>query len=224
MNDNRITADVANLDIDEVEVYLFDRVTNGKTNSFVESIHRAIRTGYASVKQEMWARILVSEHLNPAAPAAPTAPATAPATTEINVSPLVELLEGAKARGLKFPKVRLENLAFSIAGPRAKAPGTVNVTDGRPFGENAWYGRIERDGTWQMGRNVPAEIVERVTEFAANPAIASADHGHLHGNCCFCTLPLSDERSTHVGYGQKCSKNWGMPYPTAKEYREEVAA
>lgn len=32
------------------------------------------------------------------------------------------------------------------------------------------------------------------------------------GHCCFCSLPLTDERSTAVGYGKVCADHFGLSW------------
>ena len=54
-----------------------------------------------------------------------------------------------------------------------------------------------------------------------------AKYGKLTGCCCFCNRPLTDARSTEVGYGEICSKKFGVRYPLRSELRnvqELVAA
>jgi hypothetical protein len=42
----------------------------------------------------------------------------------------------------------------------------------------------------------------------------AAEHGHKTGNCCFCSRPLNDARSTEVGYGPVCADKWELPWGT----------
>lgn len=211
----RISEDVAGMTMEEVVVWLSDVVKNQPNNEFARSINRAVSGGYGSSKQEFWARVIVSEkhpEFNGGGVSRPE-----PKTEAVDVSAIVELLDTAK-ENLKWPKIRLHGLSFSLAGERAKAPGTVNVTDGGPYGRNEWYGRIERDGTWTLSAKATPEIIERVKAFAADPAKVGGEHGHTHGECCFCGTALSDERSTHHGYGPTCAKNWKLPYLTQKAF------
>jgi hypothetical protein len=47
---------------------------------------------------------------------------------------------------------------------------------------------------------------------ATNPAAAGKAYGQRVGNCSFCSLPLEDGRSVHVGYGPVCAEKWGLPW------------
>lgn len=134
------------------------------------------------------------------------------------------LFEAAKASGLKFPKIvamsPVGEIKLSVAGPNAKAPGTVNVAENGPFGEAQWYGRIHKDGTFE-GRSAPAELVEYLRAFATNPAEQAALHGRRTGNCCFCCKELTEKGSIEVGYGPICASRFGLDHP---QNEKKVAA
>lgn len=140
---------------------------------------------------------------------------------------LVFLFEVAATK-LKYPKVSLQDalgglVVLSRAGALAQRPGTVNVTDGKPYGTNTWYGRIELDGKFEPGRDCAPEVVEVLREFAADPAGTAARYGRLTGHCAFCRRELSDERSLAVGYGGTCAGHYGLPWGAAAA-REAKAA
>lgn len=161
--------------------------------------------GAASDKQAYWLKVLAERATTPKAPAPSVG----------DMSGVYALFETAKASGLKFPKIvaasPVGEIKLSVAGPKAKAPGSINVTDTRPFGENTWYGRILKDGTFE-GRTAPAELVDYLKAFAANPAEQAALHGKRTGCCCFCAKELTDARSIEVGYGPTCADNYGLPW------------
>lgn len=111
---------------------------------------------------------------------------------------------------------------LTVAGPKAKAPGSLTVCENdrnttNDYGEPAreWLGRVTVDGTYQPARaaNGRADaIARRLGELAANPAKVAAEHGRLTGRCCFCNLKLSDERSTAAGYGPTCADHFGVAW------------
>lgn len=120
---------------------------------------------------------------------------------------------------LKFPKIRLqtpdgEPVVLALAGPQSKTPGLVNVTDGRGYPQNKWYGRVAPDGTWTKGGKVQPEEAATVhgllTKLAEKPAQTAAEYGRLTGRCCFCDRPLKDEQSTAAGYGPVCAAHYGL--------------
>lgn len=135
-----------------------------------------------------------------------------------NMSKLIDLFNKAKQH-LKWPKISLEvnghPVKLSLAGERAKVPGSITVTDGGPFGANRYYGRVDPDGTWHKPYKQFAELPDvegLLTDMSTDPAATAAKHGHLTGNCCFCHRPLSDAKSTAVGYGPTCAANYGLPW------------
>lgn len=40
----------------------------------------------------------------------------------------------------------------------------------------------------------------------------ASQFGHLYGRCVSCHLPLTDDHSKDMGYGEKCAENNGWPY------------
>lgn len=140
-----------------------------------------------------------------------------------DVSGVVELLQRAQ-RHLKYPKLWLafadeSPLRITIAGERSKTPGYLMLTDGGRYPDNKYFGRISPDGELEIGRDGHArrdELVALLERLAADPATVAAEYGHLTGSCCFCSLPLSDERSIAVGYGKKCAQNYDLPWGAAK--------
>jgi len=112
--------------------------------------------------------------------------------------------------------VGLWTIRLSIAGARARVPGSITVLDGER-GEDGrdWFGRVLRDGTYQPSQaansRTPA-ITARLRQFAAEPAKVAKDSARLTGRCCFCNTALKDERSTAVGYGETCAAHFGLPW------------
>jgi hypothetical protein len=133
---------------------------------------------------------------------------------------VIALFEKAKQH-LKYPRVRLQlpdgrPLVLALAGPGSSRAGWVNMTDGRPFGENLFYGRVSPAGNWEMGHAIDEIVGDAVAELlhrlAADPEQVASSYGKLTGCCCFCTSQLSDPKSTEVGYGPVCAKRWGLPW------------
>lgn len=93
--------------------------------------------------------------------------------------------------------------------------GSVYVV---PPDKPGWYARIETNGSLTLNQaNTFPGLEEQLRSLAANPAAYAADYGKMHGNCCFCSLPLSDKRSLEAGYGPVCAENYGLLYPKKKE-------
>lgn len=125
------------------------------------------------------------------------------------------------ASKLQHPKVRLalpdgSPVVLTIAGPTAKVPGSINVTDGGPYGNNTWYGRVSPQGQWDKSRSVFGGTMTALTtllaDLAKDPAGVASAYGKLTGNCCFCCKPLTDDRSAGVGYGKVCADKYNLPW------------
>lgn len=124
---------------------------------------------------------------------------------------------------LKAPKINLQidslgndsplPVQIYLAGKKSKVPDVINITDGGKFGDNKWYGRVFPDGTWEQPKFKHPElgaIKVLLKLLGEKPAEVAAAYGKLTGRCCFCNKHLTDEHSTAVGYGEKCSKNYNL--------------
>jgi hypothetical protein len=160
-----------------------------------------------SPKQWYWVEKLSS----PALPAPPE-PQVVPLQ---NFERIFDLFTTAQ-KHLKHPKIRFsfpqQEIQLQVAGSRSKYEGKVMVTDGQPFGVNQWYGHIDSLGNWTMPAKypVPKIVYDILHALSKDPEKAAKEYGLLTGNCCFCHKKLKDERSTHVGYGPVCAKNFGL--------------
>jgi hypothetical protein len=135
----------------------------------------------------------------------------------VRVGSLITFFDNPVQQGkVKFPKITFgegdDLVRFQRAGDKAKVPGSINVTDGKPFGDNKWFGRIERDGTFKPSRACTQEVLDLVERFAASPEVAARKSAKATGNCVFCFKELEVERSRVAGYGPVCAKNYGLPY------------
>ena len=118
---------------------------------------------------------------------------------------------------LKYPKINLlllDGTRFRIAraGERSKYCGQLILTDGTRDG---YFGRVTEDGEVMLsgkGMQYKDEIVEILMEVGANAQEVASEFGKATGNCCFCSRPLSDDRSLAVGYGKKCAEHYGLEW------------
>jgi hypothetical protein len=157
-----------------------------------------------------------------------------------DVSAVIALMRGdTTGSKMRFPKIRLQlddktPVVLAMAGSGAMQPGTINVSNGAEFGSsnNVWFGRVQRNGQFEPNRKtdrysgklyVSVETASAVSallsRLAADPMRVAAEYGKMTGNCCLCSLPLTDPRSAHVGYGPVCAKKMSWPYPSTKEVR-----
>jgi hypothetical protein len=139
---------------------------------------------------------------------------------EINVERISKLFEAAKAAKVRSPKITFGGdrpVQFYIAGAASKFRGSIMVTDGKPFGENKFYGHIE-DGVFFPRPVCTPEIQQFIVDFAEDPAKVAQAGGRVTGSCVFCRASLTDAkgRSQAVSYGKKCASNFGLPWGEAR--------
>jgi hypothetical protein len=138
------------------------------------------------------------------------------ATVELGSFEGIAELFGRVASRLKHPSIQLavfdQRVSVKMAGGRSRYVGQLHITDGARYGENRYFGRIDKVGRFHEGRDVLPGLTDALKDFAAEPARVAAEYGRLTGHCCFCAKQLTDERSTAVGYGETCAGNWGLPW------------
>lgn len=136
---------------------------------------------------------------------------------------ILDLLHKANESGIRYPKIRMNtevelDLQLSLAGPNAKFPGCVNLTNGIGYNQpgNHWYGRINRDGKIAYPRFTTEDEKETIEyellQFGKNPAGYAKLYGKETGGCMFCGKTLTDPQSIAVGYGPVCASRYGLPH------------
>jgi hypothetical protein len=119
--------------------------------------------------------------------------------------------------GTLVPRPIGHPVRLALAGPKSRYEGEIMVTDGGPWGNNVWYGRIGDDGGWFCPPNAQnlheiGNVETLLMAMATHPVETAASHGKLRGNCCFCGNELSDPTSTDLGYGKTCARNFGLSW------------
>jgi hypothetical protein len=177
---------------------------NARDQAFARSMLNQAQRKPLSSKQLYWVDKLIAKTQNPT----PTAPQ--PAHNIPPLTTIVSLLKQANVH-LKHPAIVLNGVKFSLASERAKVPGSVNVLN---YNTKEWYGRILHDGKFVPGyrTEMTDSVAETMVKLADDPIKAASEYGRLTGRCCFCNLPLTDDRSTFVGYGPICAKHFGLPW------------
>ncbi len=205
-----VTEQNLGLMLDELESLVSE--LPAKDREFANSLLKQGRKRVLSEKQRFWVGRLMEIAVHGDAPQ-PTD------HIQGGLSGLMELFAKAKEH-LKYPKITLEfedaTFQLSLAGQKSKKPGWLNITDGQPFGQNQWYGRVSPEGVWEQPHNIDAETKKKLSRilngFSQNAAVAAAKYGHLSGNCCFCHKKLTTDNSTAVGYGPVCAGHYGLPW------------
>lgn len=122
------------------------------------------------------------------------------------------------ADNLKFPKITFDTdnlgvIRIQRAGAKSKYTGQLMITDGRRFGDNRWYGRIDLDGNMVAGMDVMTDPqIKFLERFSKDPVAIAREYAKESGHCCFCNKELTDKKSTSKGYGPVCAENYGLPW------------
>lgn len=110
-------------------------------------------------------------------------------------------------------------IAFYIAGYRSRYKGHIMVTDGKPYGQNRYYGRIESEVEKKTSVFYPAadayctvEMFDTIMRAIGNPLEFAVMQGKELKFCCFCGKGLDNKNSRAVGYGPICASNYGLPW------------
>lgn len=166
-----------------------------------------VNFGSLSDCQADWCAILVEEHR------AQKAAEVAAPKVESALRAIVAMVERARARDIKWPKIRLrDGTRLSLCGSQSRFAGQVKVT--APDG--SWLGRIDQAGRF-FG---PTSVLPTLDEFASDPTSTARAYGRRTGNCCFCGKELSTRESLAVGYGPVCADHFGLPWGEAEESDE----
>ena len=124
-------------------------------------------------------------------------------------------LMASLAERMERPKIALareddESVWLSIAGERARFPGSINVTNARGFGGN-WHGRIvEGVPDAQLARE--DAVMAALDTLEADPSVgnAVASHARATGSCMVCGRVLTNAESIARGIGPICAGKVGM--------------
>lgn len=164
------------------------------------------RYGRLSDKQMPWVQTLTQRASQPRPE--PVALVT------VDFKPIQDLFDLA-SKSLKRIKIKLQTatgqaVVIHRAGAMSKYVGQVLITDGAPFGQNKFFGRVDTTGEFFATGAATQEVCQLVKEFSENPAETAGRYGRLTGGCSFCNHGLKDQRSTQVGYGPVCAKRFGL--------------
>jgi hypothetical protein len=117
--------------------------------------------------------------------------ATKPAGQPTELPGIVAFMDNAAvlvARPQLVLRAGALDIRLSIAGPKSRTPGQINVTSPhRSYDERIFYGRIGTDGKFGPSLSLdPATetaIIACLRALDADPAAAAAHYGRLTGHC-----------------------------------------
>lgn len=191
-------------------------ILKGVKGEFAQSLFQQHQMrGKLSDRQWPWVFKLAEEAKAKQAPVVQTS--AAPARPALSFPKIRGMFAHAIESGHKTPRITLDldqgRIRLSIAGATSKAPGAVQITDGGPFGENQWYGRLEIEGTLTQPRTGTPQWVVEVLQALNDETLAFVlKYGQQTGNCCFCNRGLVTKASVTVGYGPVCAEKFNLPW------------
>jgi hypothetical protein len=124
---------------------------------------------------------------------------------------IVNMIARAGESGLKEPRITLpmaDDVVLRFG--RSRGAERIWVDHGPREGRKTLLGMIDPEGTLTPVAAIPDEVLGLLLEFNDDPVAVSRRLGHVSGRCCYCGLSLTDYRSTAVGFGPVCSRNWGL--------------
>jgi len=130
------------------------------------------------------------------------AQARAEAAPTVETKKLFAAFDKAKASGLKYPKLHLQDLTISPAGASSKNAGSLYVKSGETY-----LGKITNEKFF-ASRDCNDAAAQTVASAIADPLAAAVATGKLTGRCCCCGRELTDPVSVERGIGPICEANW----------------
>jgi hypothetical protein len=161
--------------------------------------------GSLTERQATWVQVLIDRASEPKPVAAPA--------VQVEMAG-VKALFAVASKSLKRPKIRLQAadgtpVVLALAGANSKYKGQVMLTDGGPWGDNRWFGRVE-GSQFHAARAATPEVTGLLTRLSADPTSVIADYGRLTGACALCGRDLTDQASVDRGAGPVCAKKFGL--------------
>jgi len=148
---------------DSVEEAIKAIAESGSRSKFaLELIEKHEKYGNLSDKQQAWVHKLAIDANRPP-----------PEDLDLGLSKIASNLEAMPTDGRRRASVTLDAagqvVSLTLNGDRSKHPGSVSVTNGKPYGdeEGRYFGRISAAGVVSPARNWTAEIQEAVVAYNA---------------------------------------------------------
>jgi len=201
---------------------LFDLLQNGKVYFKSQDFARSLATcKNPSSNQMFYVRKLITDTNNYHSQAN-TAPVlqTVDSTLKIDMTKIMGMFNHARQH-LKRPKITLmmkcgKKVRFSFD----KSQTSLYMVEMGSY--NSTYGRINISSgdifLKRLGHQHKDELMQLIKDFSENPQKMAILHGQLTGNCCFCSLPLSDPKSLKLGYGPICADHYRLPYVKINDF------
>jgi len=160
----------------------------------------AAERGSLSLAQTAWAHKIANDQLRRESAKVDS--------KRVDLGKLVRFMDEAASGGGRVA-VTVRGYRLSIAGRKARYPGSITVTTGeRDYASRQWLGRIHTNGTCEIHDE---DALSALCAISCDPAGAIATHGRTTGWCSCCSRALRDPASVSRGYGPTCAKRFGLP-------------
>lgn len=127
---------------------------------------------------------------------------------KVDLARVEEIFATAKASGKKFPKLRLDGMVLSLAGPNSRNAGAIYVKSGPSF-EDDYFGKVI-GGEFHKARTAPDSVTKALQILSADPLSSAVAYGRTTGVCACCGRELTKKESIDRGIGPICADNWGL--------------
>jgi len=122
---------------------------------------------------------------------------------DVEISRIAEAFAAAKAAGLAFPKLRLDEFTFSLASATGRNAGAIYAKTG-----DLYLGKIA-DGKFTRSRDCDGDTEARIVAVCAYPSAAATAYGQRTGQCSCCGRKLTNQESIDRAIGPICAEKWG---------------
>ena len=126
--------------------------------------------------------------------------AAAPA---VDSARLEQSFQTARAKGLKWPRITMNDMVIKPAGVESKNAGALYVTE-----HGQYLGKVA-GGRFLKVRECRPEQEAQVVALINDPRGAAEAYGRLTGCCCVCNRELTDPVSVERGIGPVCAERFG---------------
>lgn len=127
----------------------------------------------------------------------------ASAAPAISVEAIEVAFAKAKASGIRYPRLRLDDYVFTPAPDSGKNAGAVYIKSG-----DQYLGKI-LGGRLFATRECTQEASGRIVAASSDPHRAAVAYGQKFGSCAVCGRELTDHTSIERGIGPICAGKYG---------------
>lgn len=133
----------------------------------------------------------------------------APVITGEGFDRMLETFASARKSGLRYPKLRIGEFTFALAGERSKYAGKALFVK---HDSDGYLGRIDLEGRWfpVINGSRVGIYADQILKICKDPLAAAVLHGKQTGHCACCGLELTNEESVRLGIGPICREKWGL--------------